>query len=157
MRIKKNKYYFLLAAVISFGGCSGKSSVDNPGNILLKPVKINSWVDYMPGKRPAFYLSGEARLINTSGKEIKNFSFDALTIYRNDKMIYWFIPEIKLENKKETILPGDSLLFNFRNAQGLPVKEKFDFNTAIDILIKLNYDSTKTGFIIKDIKVEKVY
>ncbi len=157
MRIRISTYFILLTLVPFYNGCSGGSSVAKEKTISIRQLKVNAWVNLMPGKDPSFHVSGEAQLINNSDSIIKNISFDNAVAYQNNLRLFDFTPDIKIINNQVDLLPKDTLRFNFKNLKDLTVNSGFDFNNMINILLTISYGSKKSEIIFKNVKVEKVY
>lgn len=150
------KYYFIYVVFI-FLGCSGVRTASKIEAFSIKPLKLNAWVDLMPGRSPSFYMSGKLLLINNSPDSVKGINFENISVFQGSSKIYEFAPSVEFLNNKRTVISFDSIDVSFKNKKGLPAGSKIDLERNIDIFMTVSFNSVKKVFGFKNLKVEKVY
>ncbi len=151
------KYYFIYAAVFIFLGCSGGGTIGSAGDLSVKPVELNAWVNLMPGSSAAFYLSGRLILVNNSPDTVKKINFEKISVSQGSGKIYEFVPSVRFRNNNRAVLSFDSAEVSFKNNKGLPAGSKIDLDRTIDIFMTISFNSSEKEFVFKDLKIKKVY
>lgn len=158
----KNFYQaILLIFIVMLLGTSCASHQRNDGlAISVKEIKIEAWLNLMPGGPGSFHLAGEIKLGNNESCDIKNLSLTKISILQSDNQLYAIIPIFspKMENSDTNILTDAEKNFLFTTASGLPVKSELDVDTPIKVILIFKEANDKTFlYEVENIKVQKVY
>lgn len=128
-------------------------------SLSVEKIKIESWLNLMPGGPGSFHLSGEILIKNEENHEVGNLSLSLVTVRHDDEVLYSFKPlfKTKSENEDYHILPDQEKEFLFYTQSGLPINKKL--NTEIPVKILLEFFSEDAHFTheVQKVKVEKVY
>ena len=152
----------VLAVVSMLAGCSGSgetntgfekdAGLSNPYGI--KVVKIDSWVNLMPGSPESLFIKGELEL-EKSGTENPQFAKLVLVnIYQGTNLVYTFDPVVQEKVSKSKL--KNKVLFSTVN--GLLLNKKYDSNkNTIDVGLVFFVAGEKFSYLVKNVKVEKAY
>ncbi len=126
----------------------------------VKKIKINSWLNLMPGVSPGkFHLTGEVTLQNQSDEEIKNISLKNITVYSSEEVIYSFKPYFthKMVGDNFSLKTGMEKVFTFGIEDGLKIDERLDKNKIININLNFVSDKGSYFYSVDSVEVEEAY
>ncbi len=127
--------------------------------ISVEDVKVESWLNLMPGGPGSFHITGEIKMKNQGEQEVDSLSLSKISILQNDKQIYSFTPifKSKIESKSNELMVGEEKDFLFYTQTGLSINNELNTDLPIKIVLFFNYGSSVLPYEIKDLKVEKIY
>ena len=128
-------------------------------NLSVKTIKIDSWLNLMPGSPGSFHIAGEIKLKNEKCCEIKNLQLSTITLTQLDKKLYSFVPEFtaKIENGDNAIPSETEINFLFYTKSGLPINKELDVELPVKLIMLFKENEDSFLYEIENIKVEKVY
>ena len=156
----KRIHYSVLIIVMALLdiGCTHKQ--DGVGlNLSVKEIKIDSWLNLMPGGPGSFHISGEIKLRNEGSYELKDLSLSIMTVKQNNKELYSFSPTFisKIEFENDTIPSETEKVFLYYNQLGMEINQNLDTETSVKIEMLFRNDDDSWLYEINDVKVNKVY
>jgi len=128
-------------------------------NLSVRTIKIDSWLNLMPGGPGSFHIAGEIKLRNEESCEVKNLILSTITIIQLDKKLYSFVPVFtaKMENGDNVIPSETEKEFSFYTKSGLPINKKLDVELPVKLIMLFRENDDSFLYEIENIKVEKVY
>jgi len=157
------KYYFINIIFISivyglFEGCSTKIPDSNKLNLDINIVKINVWLNLMPGGRPSFHISGELGIKNENRERLENLKLRQVVIYHDTLELIKIIPLFKIKNNlnDSTLHPGESKNFLISAAEKTDIKNLGNVK-LINLLLMFSSEGKTFEYKIDNIEVERVY
>ncbi len=147
----------IILLTLLYFGCSYKIAGAGNTDLSFEPLRTNAWVNLMPGRKTTFHLVVEGVLINKSQLPVENILIDSAIVYQHMKKIFGFKPFVIWPGKDTSIHLADTLKFNFRNEKGIPVEKGLDIDDVIDVFILFSYNGKMFDYMLKNIKLEKVY
>lgn len=156
----KQIHYSVLIIVMSMLNIGCAHQRDGGGlDLAVREVKMDSWLNLMPGGPGTFHIAGEIKLRNEESCEVRNLQLSNITVAQLDKKLYSFAPAFtpKIENGDSVIPPGIEKDFLFNTNSGLPINKELDINLPIKLIMLFREDDNSFLYEVENIKVEKVY
>jgi len=151
----------MLIFIVMLLGTNCASHQRNDGLALsVKEIKIEAWLNLMPGGPGSFHLSGEIKLANDESCDIKNLSLTKISILQNDNQLYSIIPIFspKVEDGNTHVLADAERDFLFNTPSGIPIKKELDVYTPIKVILMFKESNDETfSNKIENIKIQRVY
>jgi hypothetical protein len=128
-------------------------------NLSVKTIKIDSWLNLMPGGPGSFHIAGEINLKNEECYEVTNLILSSITIIQLDKKLYSFVPVFtaKIENGDNVFPSETEKEFLFYTKSGLPINKELDVKLPVKLIMLFRENDDSFLYEIENIKVEKVY
>jgi hypothetical protein len=128
-------------------------------SLSIEKIKIESWLNLMPGGPGSFHLSGEILIKNEENHEVGNLNLSLITVRHDDELLYSFKPVFKTKSENEDchILMDQEKDFLFYTQSGLPINKKLNTEIPVTILLEFNADDANFTYEVEKVKVEKVY
>ncbi len=156
MHIKFLKY-FPMIFVLAVYGCAGNISKQNNLKLNIEIVKLNAWINLMPGQTNLFYLSGNLRIRNIKNEFLNDLQLSEVRLLQNDKIVHVIKPVFYADNGSAHIAPGEEKFFTLKTAGGLKIINKLNMDSPLDLQLKFVNEKSTYIFKISSIKIEKVY
>ena len=156
MSFKLLKYFSVFIIMMLFG-CAGSVSKQHELNLQIEIVKLNTWVNLMPGKTNLFYLSGNIRIRNIKNEYLNNLELNEVTLLQDDKVVHVVKPVFYADNGSPHISPGEEKFFTFKTVAGLKILDKLNLNIPLDLKLKFVDGEAAYIYKINNVKIEKVY
>ncbi len=116
-------------------------------------IKINSWINLMPGTDPRFNISGEIEIKpKNSDYQLMDLLFTEIKIKQNGKTVYFIKPTVREETGKKDLR---KLLFS--TIKGLSITPDLNPDKHIDVELIFDDDGDELKYVIRNVKVEKIY
>lgn len=144
--------------IFLFETCCSQQT-DSKLNLIVNPIKIDAWLNLMPGGPGSFHISGEIKVKNEEKFLIKNLSLSKLTVIQNEKKIYDIVPVMlpKIESEDQDIRIDDEKDFHFYTKSGLAISKDLKEENSINLILMFTGDNKIYLHQIDNIKIEKVY
>ena len=149
--------YFSVFIIMMLFGCAGSVSKQHELNLQIEIVKLNTWVNLMPGKTNLFYLSGNIRIRNIKNEYLNNLELNEVTLLQDDKVVHVVKPVFYADNGSPHISPGEEKFFTLKTAAGLKILDKLNLNIPLDLKLKFVDGEAAYIYKINNVKIEKVY
>lgn len=152
----KNILLFLLG-VFYLTGCSGSKVTGNELAINIDPVKIDSWVNLMPGSEYTFFVNGLLRIKNNTDFDIDSLKL-RLNVFQGDNMIYSIKPVIDASSEERTLFKsGIEREFTFSVEKGLKINKDLNYDKPVNLEFMFSAKGKMCTYKLDSIKIEKVY
>ena len=149
---------FSLQILFFYVGCSHQENMKE-NYISIKELKLNSWMNLMPGGQPSFHISGEVRIKNGESIDITNLKLESINVFQNSELLGSLKPDFNIKNENEdNIIPVDSERSYFFKAK-MPSKVITNFNEDEPVNMKFLFRWADKSYLhdIENVKVQKVY
>lgn len=147
----------LIFIAVILTGCFTIKPVDNQLYIKAEVVKIDSWVNLMPGSKETFHVSGIIRIMNN-----EKFDLDTLTtrmnVIQDDSVIYSVYPEMDpVVNINSPLKKGTEKELTFVLDKGLDIKKELDYDKPVKFEFIFNSKTKVRSFKTEFVNIEKAY
>lgn len=145
---------FLTVLLIS---CSGSRTSDNKLLLNADLVRIDSWVNLMPGSRPTFHINGILRITNNEKFDLDTLK-TKLNVLQGDSLIYSISPDFDpLTDGNSFIRKNEEKEFTFSVGTGLSLKRELDYNKPVLFEFVFSSKGKEHSFKSDSVKIEKAY
>lgn len=159
--------YLIVSVMISFFVVSCSSSEESTDeseideeykvyyepSINLKVEKIYAWVDYMPGGRPKFHITGDLAIPSTDDYSSNDVELVLIRIHQKQKIVYQIIPTVQeIERTSDGIRK-----IMFSTLSGLFLEPWFNPDELIDVELRFSSESGNYEYIAFNVEVDKAY
>lgn len=157
--------FFLIIIAAFFISCSSsektidESEIDEDYRIYYEPSinlqveRIYAWVDYMPGGKPRFHITGDLVIPSTDDYSSTEVELDLIRIHQNGKIVYQIIPTIQ---ELEISADGKRKMM-FSTLRGLFLEPWFNPDQSIDVELKFSGESGNYEYFAFNVEVDKAY
>jgi hypothetical protein len=148
---------FVILSILLLG-CSHLSGSDNL-KLSVQQIKVESWLNLMPGGPGSFHISGEIKIKNSGTCKIDSLNMPKISILQNNKEIYSIVPvfKSKAEGDKQELEREEEKEFVFYTQSGLTIKNELDAGLLIKLILMLTDSDSVFTHEVENVKVEKVY
>jgi hypothetical protein len=146
-------WFFLL---FSFTGCSGSQSGTNNLKLEIITVKVDSWVNLMPGSKPSFFISGSIKIKNNEDAVIDSVNLLKCEVLQDAKIIYDLHPILR-SSVSEPLKPGIDRIFKLYLPTGTPIRKDLNLEKPVSIDFYLSALNKVKQYKIDSIYVMKTY
>lgn len=151
------KLLIFLIGVLYLTGCSGSKETGNELAINIDPVKVDSWVNLMPGDEPSFFVTGLLRIRNNNDFEIDSLKL-RLNVYQDDNILYSIKPAIDASAEEKSIFkPGIEREFTFAVERGQKINKNMNFDKPVDLEFMFSAEGKLCCYKLDSVNVEKAY
>lgn len=150
----------ILIAMLLITSCASSEKANVELLLEVKKIKINAWLNLMPGVSPGkFHLTGEVILRNQGDEEIKNISLYNIIVYSSEEIIYSFKPYFTNKMKEDSfnLETGMDKIFGFGMTEGLKIDVRLGKNKIINIDLNFVSDKGSYSYSIDSVEVEEAY
>lgn len=153
----KNFLLLLILGVIYLTGCSGSKTTGNELAINIDPVKVDSWVNLMPGSETSFFVNGLLRIKNNSDFDIDTLKL-RLNVYQDENMLYSIKPIIDPSaEEKSSFKSGLEREYTFAVEKGLKLNKALNFDKPVNLEFMFSAKGKLYTYKLDSIKIEKAY
>lgn len=157
-----NLYLYLsllcISSSIGFFSCCHSSKMEtNENKIVFEIIKIDSWLNLMPGNAAKFHLAGEAYV--SSETKINDFNpfFKSIKVSQNKTQIYSFIPVVNLLSEEVNDKGVVVYKIEFHTESGLRINSGMNSEKNIDVELIFYHGFNLQNLLLSNIKLEKAY
>jgi hypothetical protein len=152
------KFFPFIFIILLIAGCSSSRNIDEKSKLNVNVNKVDCWLNLMPGGPGSFHIAGEITVKNNEEFNIDSLQLVRVNIFQNDKVIYSFVPFFNLLNDQVKELKiNDEKKYLFGTDKMLEIKKLLDESQNVNAELEFLYDKKSFSYLIKEIKVEKVY
>ena len=158
MKIYLFKLFKLLVSALSLLGCSHLSG-DGSLKLSVQVIKVDSWLNLMPGGPGSFHFSGNFVVKNLGKCKVDSLSLNKVSVIQNNNELYSIIPVFKSKtdgDNHELDREGEKE-FDFYTSSGLTIKKELDASLPIKLILMLTDSNSVFAYEVENIKIEKVY
>lgn len=158
MKVLYTGIILIILILVNHVGCSHEESIKQ-NFISVEKMKLNSWLNLMPGGKPSLNVSGEMRLKNNDVSEITNLQFELLSVYQNNKLVGSIKPNFAVNYEDDgDIIPTDTEKEYYFTAK-IPSKLLVDFNADEPVEMKFLFRWYDKSYLheIDNVEIMKVY
>ncbi len=119
----------------------------------IEVLKINTWINFMPGTEPRFNISGEIKIKPKDNEyKLTDLLFTEIKIKQNGSTVYFVKPTVREEGENKNYR---KLLFS--TIKGLSLTPDLKPDKTVDAELIFDNDGDELSYFVKGIKIEKVY
>ncbi|MCO6474389.1 MAG: hypothetical protein PHW27_11755 [Melioribacteraceae bacterium] len=160
-------FYLIVPVIVSFiaVSCSSseestdKSQIDEEYRVYYEPSinlqveKIYAWVDYMPGGKPKFHITGDLAIPSTDDYSSSDVELVLIRIHQQQKIVYQILPTVQ-----EIDMTSDGVRkIMFSTLSGLFLEPWFNPDDVIDVELRFSGESGNYEYIAFNVEVDKAY
>lgn len=121
--------------------------------VNLSVKEINCWINYMPGSRPRFHISGEFVIEKGKKYELPFIKFSSVTVSQNNEEIYLISPSVQIDDERSGI---DTRYILFSTLKGLNLTEKIDADSTCGLQLIFYQGKERLVYKLSDVPIKKV-
>ncbi len=156
MAVKFSKYLFAVFLVL-YSSCAGNLGRQNEMNLKIDIVKLNAWVNLMPGKPNMLYINGNIKIRNVKNEFINELELMEIRLLQDDEKVSAFKPVFYADNGSPHISPGEEKFFTLKTPGGLKILDKLNMNKPLELLLEFASGKETYSYKVEKIKIEKIY
>jgi hypothetical protein len=153
------KYILIYLTVFVFAACSCSKNLEGNMDLEIEIIKVDSWLNLMPGGPGSFHISGDFKFTYKDENEIVDLDLTRINIYQDEKILYSFRPFFTYNLKKtDTASYSENAKeITFGTSPGLPIVRELDPDKPISAELEISSGGKNLKYMIDDITVEKAY
>lgn len=158
--VNRKIYILLLSLGSSIGwlSCCHLQKDDVTDEVtVIEIIKIDTWLNLMPGDSPTFHLVGEA-IISTQNKinDLQNF-FKSINVSQSELRLYNFSPVVNLISEELIAQKVNNYNIKFFTERGLRYNKSMKNDEKIEVEIIFNSRFNMKNVLMTGIQMEKAY
>lgn len=152
------RIYPLTVALFILFGCEHLLGNDTL-KLSVQHVKVESWLNLMPGGAGSFNFAGEMSIKNSGTCKIDCLSLTRISVLQKNIKIYSIVPAFKskTEGENHELEKGAEKEFIFYTQPGEKIKNELNTDLPIKLILVWTDSNSIFTYEIENIKVEKVY
>lgn len=153
----KNFFLIWLFAGLFFTGCYTVKPVETRLLVNAEIIKINSWVNLMPGSDETFHVTGIIRIINKENSDLDSLN-TKVNVIQGDSVIFSLKPEMDpIVDGSKPLRKGEDKEFTFVLEKVLNLRKELNYDIPLKIEFIFHSGSKERTFRTEDVSIEKAY
>jgi hypothetical protein len=158
IEVKKKSLYILLIVISAIlAGCNPSLNEGRKLNLKINLVKINAWINLMPGKETSFHISGTVNIKNNEENTLSDVHLRGIVITQGKDLVSQSKILFNSLSGENIIEPNSNLNFDFKASMNMNMMNNINRNNPIAIEFLFTSSGKNFNFKSDKIKIDKIY